>query len=295
MQIGTTSGRYSSKMPNFQNLPRDDKRVKSCIVARPGKVFIGSDYSQLEPRVFASFSGDERLLACFENGDDFYSVIGASVFGVKGCSLKKDDKDSFAKKYPEYRQISKAISLSATYGTTAGKMAQVLNKSQDEAQGIIDDYFESFPSVKQLMLKAHNDAKANGRVTNLFGRPRRMPDALMIGRLFGKTAHADLPYEYRNVLNLAINHTIQSTGASIMNRAAIAFHTNCKLLSQYDPKWKEVRIIMQVHDEIIAEGPEELRTQMIEVLKDAMENTVILPGVKLIADPVAGKRISDLK
>lgn len=295
LQHGTTSGRYSSKNPNFQNLPRDDKRVKNCIVARPGKIFVGADYSQLEPRVFASFSGDERLLSCFKSGDDFYSLIGATVFEKNDCSLKKDEPNSFANKYKELRNIAKVVALSATYGTTAPKMAPQIYKDVDEAQEVINDYFEKFPKVKQLMLDSHEMAKKDGFVLNLFGRKRRMPKAKAIPSLYGKTPHEELPYEARNMLNLAINHRIQSTGASIMNRAAIQAHRLFKDLAETNPKANEIKIVMQVHDELILEGPEELANEMKILLKDAMENTVELPGVDLIAEPVAAKNLADLK
>lgn len=296
LQHGTTSGRYSSRKPNFQNLPRDDKRVKECIIAREGKVFIGADYSQLEPRVFASFSKDERLLASFKNGDDFYSVIGVEVFDKYDCSLKKDDKDSFAKKYPDLRNISKVVALSSTYGTTAPKMAPTIKKDIHEAQEIIDSYFEKFPNVYQLMIDSHEMAKKNGVVKNLFGRPRRMPKAKEIPQIYGKnTKHSDLPYEARNILNLAINHRIQSTGASIVNRAAIAFYDACKELSKTDSLWEEVKIVLQVHDELIIEGPERLASKIAEKLKWSMEKTSILPGVELIAEPKIGKSLAELK
>lgn len=288
-QSGTSSGRYSSSSPNFQNLPRDDKRIKSCIVARPGKVFIGSDYSQLEPRVFASFSKDARLLACFSNGEDFYSVIGYQVFGGEPCSMKKDEENSYAKKYPLKRQIAKTIALSTTYGTTASKLSPILNMSLKEAQNVIDDYFDAFPSVKKLMDTAHDIAIETGVVKNLFGRPRRIPRAMEIKSKY------KLPYEYRNFLNLAINHTIQSTAASIVNRAAIQFNNNCRYLEQFDARWKEVRLVLQIHDELVAEGPDSLKEDIIDVLKDAMENTVVLPGVRLIAEPKAAYNLADLK
>lgn len=295
LQIGTTSGRYSSKAPNFQNLPRDDKRVKACIVSRPGKVFVGADYAQLEPRVFASFSGDERLLRCFESGDDFYSVIGMEVFEKYNCSLKKDDDNSFAKLYPQLRHIAKVVGLSATYGTTAFKMSSAIGKKSQEAQEVIDSYFSKFPNVQRLMLESHKEAKKKGRVVNLFGRPRRMPEAKEIPDIYGDTPHAELPYEIRNTLNLAVNHRIQSTGASIINRAAIAFHNNCKYLAEADSAWQEVKLVLQCHDELIVEGPEQLAEAIVLVLKDAMENTVNLPRVKLLAEPKIAKNLADLK
>lgn len=289
LQHGTTSGRYSCKNPNFQNLPRTEKRVKSCIVSRQGRVFVGADYSQLEPRVFASVSGDERLLKSFKDGDDFYSVIGVEIFGKQGCSLKKNDPNSFAVKHPDLRDKAKVVALSSAYGTTAFKMAPALGKSTSEAQEIIDDYFESFPSVKQMMLDAHEYAKKHGSVYNLFGRPRRMPDAKNIGKLYGTTKHVDLPYEARNVLNLAVNHTIQSTGASIVNRASIEVYRFLKT------NGIEAHIVLNVHDELVLECDEKDADLVKLILKECMENSVVLKGVDLIAEPKIAYNLADLK
>lgn len=292
LQHGTTSGRYSCKNPNFQNLPRDDKRVKACIVSRPGKVFVGADYAQLEPRVFASFSKDERLLECFRSGKDFYSVIGMEIFHKNDCTPYKDvDSSSFGIKYKKLRDAAKETALSVTYGTTAPKLSPRLNIPMQEAQEIIENYLETFPSVHELMLESHDQARTKGVVYNLFGRPRRMSKALDINKICGKNAeHKDIPYELRNLLNLAVNHRIQSTGASIMNRAAIAFFDRCRLLG-----WNDVKIVMQVHDELIVEGPEHLAQQIVMELKEAMEKTVELPGVDLIAEPKVARNLADLK
>lgn len=296
LQHGTTSGRYSSRAPNFQNLPRDDKRVKSCIVSRPGNVFVGADYSQLEPRVFASLSQDEKLLACFRSGDDFYGTIGIEVFEKFDCIPKKDGSlEAFGVKYKELRNIAKVIALSSTYGTTAFKMSSAIGKTQKEAQEVIDNYFEKFPKVKQFMEQAHKTAKDCGEVTNLFGRPRRMPEARSIESIYGKKDHAALPYEARNILNLAVNHIVQSTAASVMNRAAIACWQSIRELSTVDNAWNSVKIVLQVHDEMILEGPEALKDDMVTVLKHCMENTVELPGVKLEAEPKSAYNLSELK
>ena len=290
LQHGTTSGRYSSKNPNFQNLPREDKRVKSCVISRSGKVFVGADYSQLEPRVFASFSGDTRLQQCFSNGEDFYSVIGCEVFGKKGCSLKKEEKNSFAKLFPEERQLAKTFSLAATYGSTAFRLAKTTGKDTEETQELLNSYFDSFPSVYEMMMKSYEEVKTTGQVVNLYGRPRRMPAAKHITELFGNTAHTELPYEYRSLLNLAVNHRIQSTGASIVNRASIAFYNMLD-----ESKIKGCSIVMQIHDEIVVECNEKDAYEVSILLKYAMENTVVLPGVKLLADPKIANNLADLK
>lgn len=296
LQHGTTSGRYSSRNPNFQNLPRNDKRVKECIISRPGKVFVGADYSQLEPRIFASLSGDERLIKCFEDGDDFYAVIGIEVFDKSDCSLKKEDPDSFAKKYPELRDISKVVALSATYGTTAPKLAPEIKKNIHEAQMVLDNYFLKFPDVAKFMTDSHKQAMTNGVVYNLFGRPRRMPEALKITKDYGEdVTHEQLPYALRNLLNLSVNHRIQSTGASIMNRAAIQVCSTIKELSKENPLWKEVKIVLQVHDELVLESPGELSEDTKLILKHCMENCVQLPRVKLVADPVVSNTLAGLK
>jgi DNA polymerase I-like protein with 3'-5' exonuclease and polymerase domains len=295
LQHGTTSGRYSSKMPNFQNLPREDKRIKSCIVSRPGSVFVGADYSQLEPRVFASFANDKRLLKCFSNDEDFYSVIGAEVYDKIGYSLIKDAPNSFAKSFPHLRQIAKTIALAVTYGTTAPQMARLLGIEMDDAQEIIDNYLLKFPSVHRLMLDSHQMAKTDGQVKNLFGRPRRIPYAKVVAEVYKKSSHASLPYEARKALNLGVNHRIQSTAASIMNRAAIAAKAYFKELAVDDPTWNDVKIVLQVHDELILEGPEHLADDMVVFLQAAMEQTTVLPGVDLIAKPVVARKLSDLK
>lgn len=295
LQHGTTSGRYSSKNPNFQNLPREDKRIKSCLIARPNMIFVGADYSQLEPRVFASLSKDERLINCFKNNEDFYSVTGIPIFGRYECSTHKDDKNAFAKLFPEERQISKNCSLAATYGVTAPRLSSMTGKSLDESRDTLHKYFEEFPSVREMMLSAHEEAKRTGVVKNLFGRPRRMPEAKYITELFGNASHEELPYEYRNILNLSMNHKVQSTGASIMNRAAIAFYKSCRERAQEDGAWMDVAIVMQVHDELIVEGPERLKDAMVQLLKHCMEKTTVLPRVDLVAEPKAAHNLAELK
>ena len=289
LQHGTTSGRYSSRSPNFQNLPRDDKRVKSCIVARPGRVFVGADYSQLEPRVYAYYSNDSRLLQAFSGKDDFYSVIGMEVYGKTDCTPQKDGSpEAFGVKYKHLRDLSKVIALAPTYGATAHQLAPTMGKSIDETQQIIDDYFERFPDVRTMMLEAHELAKKDGQVTNLFGRPRRMPEAKKINKLYGKVEHAKLPYQVRNTLNLAVNHRIQSTGASIVNRSAIRFHSLAR------SSGIECRLVLQVHDSLVVECLEKDGARVAGLLKDAMENTIDLGTIKLEAKPQIGKSLAEV-
>lgn len=288
LQHGTTSGRYSSRDPNFQNLPRDDKRLKSCIVPRPKKLFVGADYSQLEPRVFAYYSNDQRLLKAFEGIDDFYSTIGMEVYDKKDCLPRKEGPNAFGEKYKKLRDLSKVIALASTYGATARQLASTTGKTVEDTQKDIDRYFERFPGVAKMMLEAHEIAKKDGAVVNLFGRPRRMPQAKFINETHAKTKHADLPYEMRNILNLAVNHRIQSTGASIVNRSAIAFCNNIKQAGL------DCKIVLQVHDSLVVECNEDQAEDVALLLQDAMENTVDLKTIKLEAVPKIGKSLAEV-
>jgi DNA polymerase I-like protein with 3'-5' exonuclease and polymerase domains len=294
-QHGTTSGRYSSSNPNFQNLPREDKRIKRSIISRPGKVFVGADYSQLEPRVFASTSQDERLMACFAKGEDFYSVVGIPIFKDFKYSAYKKDENSWAEAFPIRRHLAKAFALATPYGTSAFQQADKLrdeegnNLTPQQCQEIIDSYFEEYPSVQAMMLDSHEMAKRDGKVYNLFGRPRRIPEAKRIPKIYGNSSHSELPYEARTLLNLAMNHRVQSTAASIVNRAMIAFYKRMNELKL------DCRIVLQIHDEIVVECREEDAQIVSYELRNAMENTVTLPGVNLVAEPKIARNLAELK
>lgn len=289
LQHGTTSGRYSSRNPNFQNLPRDDKRIKQCIVARNGKVFVGADYSQLEPRVFAYYSDDKRLLSSFKSNEDFYSTIGMEVYDKKDCTASKEENpDSFKVKYKHLRNPIKVFALASVYGASANQLSPTIGKSIEETQEDLNTYFERFPGVKKYMLESYKLAKTEGQVTNLFGRPRRIPKAKEIEELYKNLEHGQLPYEARTLLNLATNHRIQSTAASIVNRAAIRFLDNAKQAQI------ECQLALQVHDSLIIECNEKDAENVAILLQDAMENTIDLKTIKLEAIPKIGKTLADV-
>lgn len=280
LQHGTTSGRYASRSINFQNLPREDQRIKDCIVARPSKVYVGADYSQLEPRVFSYLSGDSNLAIAFNGSNDFYSVIGMRVYNKTDCTPQKEGSpEAFGIKYKKLRNDSKVIALAAVYGATAYQLAQTTGKSSDDTQLDMDNYFEEFPGVASLMLDSHALAKKQGYVENLFGRRRRMPEAMKIDKIYGKKAHKEYPYEIRSILNLATNHRVQSTAASIVNRAAIKMHNDFKIAGI------DAKLILQVHDELVLECAEKDAEAVSLILQNAMETAVILPGIPLEAIP----------
>lgn len=286
LQHGSTSGRYASRNPNLQNLPRDEKRIKQCVISRPGKVFVGADFSQLEPRVFAYLSQDEALISAFNGSDDFYSVIGQRVYGKTDCVPRKDGSpDAFGIKYKKLRDLSKVIALATVYGATAYQLASTTGKGTEDTQADMDAYLDSFPDVRRLMIESHDMARTNGEVKNLYGRPRRIPEAKRISK---NIAHADLPRDQRGILNLSTNHRVQSTAASIVNRAMIAFY-NMKTEANIDCK-----IVSMVHDSIIIECAEEDADSVSALLQTAMEDTTTLPGVPLEAKPSIGRNLAEV-
>lgn len=289
LQHGTKTGRYSSQNPNFQNLPRTDKRVKSFITARAGKVFVGADYSQLEPRIFAYYSQDERLLQVFNSKDDFYSVIGIETYEKYECvPLKEGPKNAFGTMYPSLRDDTKVIALSVVYGTTAFKLSKTLGKSVEDTQEIINRYFERFPRVRKMMDDRHEEVKKQGFVTNIFGRPRRIPQATKISHLYGPVDHEELPREARTLLNQAVNAPIQGTAGCIINRACIAMEKYKQELGL------SCKLVTQVHDSLIYECDEKDAENVALLLQDAMENTVTLQGLRLEALPRIGKTLAEV-
>ncbi len=140
-----------------------------------------------------------------------------------------------------------------------------------------------------MMLRRYEEVKDNGVVYSMFGRPRRIPDGKLIRKYYGDADHADLPYEARTLLNTGVNFPIQSAGASIINRAAIAFHKRMEVLGL------NAKIVMQVHDELIVECDLADVDVVSYELKHAMETTTVLPGVKLEAQPQAGMTLAEAK
>lgn len=289
LQHGTTSGRYSSRNPNWQNLPRNDKSIKKCIVARPGKVFVGADYSQLEPRMFAYISGDKRLLDVFKSDSDFYSVIGMEVYDLLDCIPRKDgSSEAFGVKYTKQRDDTKGFALAVVYGGTARQIASIIGKTIEETQEDIDNYFEKFPTVLQMMLDTHEEVKKNGYIISILGRKRRIPEATRINKLYGNVSFNDLPYNARNLLNLAVNFKMQGGGASIVNRAAIKFHEHKEQLGI------DCSLVNQVHDYLLVECEEADAEAVALLLQDAMENTTQLEGIRLEAIPKIGYTLADV-
>jgi len=280
LQFGTDSGRYACKDPNFQNLPRDDHRIKEGIIARDGYALIGADYSQLEPRCFAHCSGEKALIQPYidDKFTDLYSAAAVDWFNL-GCT-----PGEVRAKFKDKRDIMKGTLLGITYGAKKWKVSKLTGKNLYEADKFITDYFKKYARLNLYIKGRHGSALKYGKVQSEAGRIRRFAD---IHRL--QTSRKKADYIILNkLLNIAVNFSIQSLAASIVNRAMIAINR------AFEAEGLDAYVAMQVHDEIVAEVRKDQAKRAEEIMKDKMENTYLL-SLPLVAEPKIGTRLSETK
>lgn len=176
-QIGADTGRFSSSDPNLQNIPSHNKEIRKMFVASPGCLFVGSDFSQQEPRLLAHFSQDEHMLDAYKNKRDLYSTVASKAYKLpyEECQEFRADgtKNPEGKKRRTY---IKSVVLGLMYGRGANSIAEQLKISGQEAQEIIDNFYNGFPKVREWMNKSKDFAKKYGYVETLWGRRRHLPD-----------------------------------------------------------------------------------------------------------------------
>lgn len=196
-QYGAATGRLSSSDPiNFQNIPSHEKRIRMLFKAKDGNMIIGSDYSAQEPRLTAFYSQDPAMIKAYEEGKDLYAVIGSKSFDIsyeeslefypEGTEIEIDgqkvicgNKTHQNKSGKEYRGMAKSILLGVLYGRGAASVGEQIHKSREEAQKIIDDFYNAFPDVKRWIDESVQSAHKIGYVEDIIGRRRRLPDALL--------------------------------------------------------------------------------------------------------------------
>mgnify|MGYP000551243220 FL=1 len=257
-QTVAATGRLSASEPNLQTIPiRGElgREIRKAVIAEHGFKILSCDYSQIELRILAHFTGDKRLRQAFIEGRDVHAETAAIIFGVPQSDVTG-----------EMRRVAKVVNFGLMYGMSPYGLAKELNISQAEAQAFIDSYFAEFSGVKEWVESITDFAKQNGYVETLFGRRRAVPELLVKGT-----------EEYGR--RVAINTPIQGTAADIIKKAMIEID---KLL-----KDRKTRMILQIHDELlfeIAEGEEGL----MEDIKNIMEHVVEL-DVPLVVDANIGK------
>ncbi|MGY0163767.1 DNA polymerase I [Edwardsiella tarda] len=250
-QAVTATGRLSSSDPNLQNIPvRSDegRRIRQAFIAPAGSKIVAADYSQIELRIMAHLSGDRGLLEAFAAGKDIHRATAAEVFGLPLEAVTADQ-----------RRSAKAINFGLIYGMSAFGLARQLNIGRNEAQRYMDLYFERYPGVLAYMERTRQQASEQGYVETLDGRRLYLPEINARNAMRRKAAE-----------RAAINAPMQGTAADIIKRAMIAVDA---WLQQSQP---QVRMIMQVHDELVFEVPEAQVDEVVSHVRTLMESSLAL-------------------
>ena len=261
-QVATVTGRISSAEPNLQNIPVRTplgREIRRAFVAPAGMKLVDADYSQIELRVLAHMSGDEVMQDAFRKGQDIHARTAAEVYGIPLEFVS-----------PEMRSSAKAVNFGIVYGISDFGLARNLGITRTEAADFIARYFARYPKVKAFMDKCVSEGKARGYVTTLSGRRRYLPeltDRSYNIRQFGERA--------------AMNSPIQGTAADIIKLAMIAVH---KALQEEGLK---ARLILQVHDELIVETPED-EVEAVKALLSRCMGSVMQLSVPLAASVSVG-------
>ncbi|MCD8075768.1 MAG: DNA polymerase I [Lachnospiraceae bacterium] len=268
-QTITATGRISSTDPNLQNIPirmELGRLIRKVFVPDDGYVFLDADYSQIELRVLAHFSNDEDLIQAYQEAQDVHTATAAKVFHVAPEEVT-----------PQLRRNAKAVNFGIVYGISSFGLSQNLSITQKEAKEYIEQYFKTYPGIKQFQDKSVADAKRDGYVTTMFGRRRPMPElksSNFMQRSFGE--------------RVAMNAPIQGTAADIikiaMNRVNACLHSR---------KMKS-RLILQVHDELLVETAIEEQAEVREIMVREMQNAAQL-RVRLEVDIHDGKNWYEAK
>ncbi|NEZ02838.1 DNA polymerase I [Wenzhouxiangella sp. XN201] len=254
-QAVAATGRLSSTDPNLQNIPirtPEGRRIRKAFIAPKGTVLLAADYSQIELRIMAHLSGDERLLAAFADGEDIHRATAAEVFGLAVDEVGHDQ-----------RRAAKAINFGLMYGMSAWGLSRQLELPRGEAQDYIDRYFERYPGVREFMDDIRERAREQGYVETLFGR-----------RLWADEIRSRNGQRRQAAERAAINAPMQGSAADIIKRAMI--DVDAWIQSESVP----AKLVMQVHDELILEveegALEKVRDGVVERMQSAAELKVEL-------------------
>lgn len=265
----TTTGRLSSTNPNLQNIPireEEGREIRKVFVPREGNVFIDADYSQIELRLLAHFSGCKELVEAYNNDEDVHAVTASQVFGV-----------ALSEVTPKMRRAAKAVNFGIIYGISEFGLSKNIGVDVKTAKEYIEKYFERYSAVKEYMESNVEFARKNGYVATLTGRKRYIKEINSSNynmRQFGERA--------------AMNMPLQGSSADIIKIAMVNIHRALK------EKRLRTKLILQVHDELVLDAPESEREQAAHILQYEMENAVKL-NVPLKVDVHCGKNWYEAK
>lgn len=273
-QMATTTGRMSSTKPNVQNIPIKTelgRNIRNAFVAEKGYAFVSIDYSQIELRVAAILSSDEKLLEIFRNGEDVHTAVASQVFGVP---FEKVDK--------EMRRKAKVINFGIMYGMGVNALRQNLGGTREEAQIFYNEYFAKFTGVAAYLDHIKAEANRKGYTETLFGRRRYI-----------EGIKSKIPYIRAAAERMAINAPIQGTATGdIMKLAMISIDEYIKKQNLGD----DVRMLLQVHDELVFEVKKEQVNSVVPEIKKRMETVLSLEqskGIVCVANAEVGTNWGD--
>lgn len=277
LQTGTTTGRMGSKDPNLQNIPvrtKESIAIRRAFVATPGFVMVGIDYSQIELRIAAILSKDEKMIEIFRSGEDVHTGVAVRVFGVKPNEVTS-----------EMRRKAKVINFGILYGMGVNALRTNLGPetSREEAQAFLNAYFNTFTRLAEYLEETKTLARLQGYTETLFGRQRHFPGI-----------RSSAPFIRAAAERMAINAPIQGTAADVMRLAMIAVFDYLKDNNLLN----EVHILLQVHDELVFEIKKGAEKQVIPKLASLMEGVmsgVDTFGVPLKVDVAMGPNWADMK
>ena len=259
----TATGRLSSTEPNLQNIPVRKQlgaQIRNMFVASPGMTLVDADYSQIELRLLAHVADDKTMQDAFLSGEDFHAVTASNVFNVPLEEVT-----------PTLRSRAKAVNFGIVYGISAFSLAQDIGVYQSEAKAYMDAYMDKYHGVRDYMKRIVEEAREKGYVSTLYGRRRYLPELKSSNfnmRSFGE--------------RVALNMPIQGTAADIIKLAMVNVHRRLKA------EGLKAKLILQVHDELIVECPENETEQVKKILQQEMEHVAEL-RVPLTAEANEGR------
>ncbi len=262
-QTVTMTGRLSSADPNLQNIPvrrESGREIRKMFVPKDGCCFVDADYSQIELRLLAHMSGDESLISAYSEGQDIHRITAAKVFNIPPEEVTK-----------EMRSNAKAVNFGIIYGMSSFGLGQEIKVSRKEAEGYINQYFATYPAIKEFLDSLVKEAREKGYAVTLYKRRRPIPEIKASNFMVRQGAE-----------RIAMNSPIQGTAADIMKIALVNVNRALK------EKGLSSRILLQVHDELLLEVPNEEKDVVMELVRDEMMKAADL-RVKLEVSVAAGE------
>ncbi len=269
-QVVTSTGRLSSSDPNLQNIPvrtETGRALREAFVAEKGRVLISADYSQIDLRCVAHVANDKEMIKAFKDGADIHTYTAASVLGKPMEEITKSERSS-----------AKELNFGLIYGMGVRSFAKSAGISTTEAKAFVDAYFKKFHGIKKYMEQTKKEAKEKGYVETLLGRRKYTPELQSSNGMLRAAGE-----------RAAINMPIQGLTADIMKLAMIALREQIKT----HDKGQDVKIVLQVHDEIILEAPTAIAKDVARDVKDRMEQVYTL-RVPLVVDTAIGTHWGEL-